>query len=44
MTSVYVIDSSSLINMHRQIPRDVFPSVWGRPESEINAGRLIAPR
>ena len=44
MTSVYAIDSSSLINLHRQIPRDAFSSVWCRLESEINANRLIAPR
>lgn len=44
MMSVYVADSSSLTNPHRQIPTDVFPSVRGRLESEINAGRLIAPR
>ncbi len=44
MMSVYVADSSSLTNPHRQIPTDVFPSVRGRLESDINAGRLIAPR
>ena len=30
MTPVYVIGSSSLINLHRQIPRDAFSSVWGK--------------
>lgn len=44
MTRIYVIDSSSLINMHRQIPVDIFPSVWHKLESEINGGRLIAPK
>lgn len=44
MTRVYVIDSSSLIHLHRQIPRDVFPSVWRKLESKIKDGMLIAPR
>ena len=39
-----MIDSSSLIHLHRQIPRDVFTNVWRRLESEINDGVLIAPR
>ena len=45
MTSdTYVIDTSSLIELHRHQPRDVFPSVWARLEKLIREGRLIAPR
>lgn len=44
MMCVYVIDSSSLINLYRQIPLDVFPSVWGKIESKIKDGKLIAPK
>jgi len=45
MTSnYYIIDSSSLIELNRHNPIDLFPTVWERIESLINKGRLIAPK
>jgi len=39
----YVIDSSSLIDLNRYSPIDVFPSVWKNLESLISQDRLVAP-
>jgi len=39
----YVIDSSSLIDLNRHSPIDVFPSVWKNLESLISQDRLVAP-
>jgi len=45
MTSnYYIIDSSSLMELNRHNPIDVFPTVWQRIESLINKGLLIAPK
>jgi len=41
--NIYVIDSSSLINLNRYSPIDVFPSVWKNLESLISQDRLVAP-
>jgi len=41
--SSYVIDSSSLIDLNRHSPIDVFPSVWNNLESLISQDRLVAP-
>lgn len=40
----YIIDTSSLIELHRNTPRDVYPSVWKKLESLIKKKRLIAPK
>ncbi|WMT43722.1 MAG: DUF4411 family protein [Cuniculiplasma divulgatum] len=37
------MDSSSLIELNRHNPIDVFPSVWKNMESLISKGLLIAP-
>ncbi|EQD78431.1 Uncharacterized conserved protein UCP008505 [mine drainage metagenome] len=39
----YIMDSSSLIELNRHNPIDVFPSVWKNMESLISKGLLIAP-
>jgi hypothetical protein len=41
--SLYVIDSSSLINMNMNYPKTVFRSLWVRCDSLIAEGRLCAP-
>ena len=44
MTSnIYIMDSSSLIELNRHNPIDVFPSVWKNMESLISKGLLVAP-
>ena len=40
----YIIDSSSLIELNRHNPIDVFPSVWKNMESLIGKGTLVAPK
>jgi len=40
----YIIDSSSLIELNRHNPIDVFPSVWKNMESLISKGLLVAPK
>lgn len=39
----YVIDSSSLIELNRRYPIDVFPNLWDKIEDLINKGFLISP-
>lgn len=39
----YVIDSSSLIDLKRKYPVDVFPGVWEKIDDLIVSNRLIAP-
>ncbi|HEY8140896.1 MAG TPA: DUF4411 family protein [Nitrososphaera sp.] len=43
-SSYYVIDSSSLIELHRHNPIDVYPTVWKHIESLIRKGTLAAPK
>ena len=44
MTSTnYIMDSSSLIELNRHNPIDIFPSVWKNMESLIGNGVLVAP-
>ena len=38
----YVIDSSSLIELNRRYPIDVFPTLWKNVEDLINDGYLIS--
>lgn len=44
MTTInyYVIDSSSLIELNRSYPIDVFPSLWKNVETLIEKGFLIS--
>lgn len=42
-SSIYVVDSSALIDLRVLYPRDTFPGVWDRLEALIREGRLIAP-
>jgi len=39
----YIMDSSSLIDLNKHSPIDVFPSVWKNLESLIGQGLLVAP-
>jgi hypothetical protein len=41
---VYVIDTSSLIDLGLHYPRDTFPSVWSNVEAAIGRGTLLSPR
>jgi len=41
--NLYIIDSSSLIELQRRYPSDIFPSVWEHIHELAFAGRLIAP-
>jgi len=40
----YIIDSSSLIELNRRNPIDIFPTVWQSIESLISKGLLVAPK
>lgn len=40
---IYIIDTSSLIEMKDKYPEIVFPSVWRKMEELFKQGRLIAP-
>lgn len=40
----YIIDSSSLIELNRHNPLDVFPSLWKKIESLIDLGLLVSHR
>ena len=44
MTTInyYVIDSSSLIELNRRYPIDVFPTLWKNMEKLIEKGHLIS--
>lgn len=44
MPDIYCVDTSSLIALHRQFPRDVFPGVWENVEKLVASGRLLAPK
>lgn len=41
---MYVIDTSSLIDLGLHYPRDTFPSVWNETEVLIKRGTLLSPR
>ncbi len=41
--NLYIIDTSSLIELQRRYPSDIFPSVWEHIHDLAIAGRLIAP-
>jgi hypothetical protein len=44
MTPSYSVDTSSIIRLHRELPRDVFPTVWDNLERLIASGRAFLPR
>ena len=39
---IYCIDSSSLINLFRHYPRDIFPSLWEKLDKIIKNGQIIS--
>ena len=39
----YIMDTSSLVELNRHNPIDVFPSVWNNLESLVIKGFLVAP-
>lgn len=41
--NLYIIDTSSLIELQRRYPSDIFPSVWEHIHDLAVARRLIAP-
>ncbi|HHD16177.1 MAG TPA: DUF4411 family protein [Euryarchaeota archaeon] len=41
---VYIIDSSSLIDLNKRNPMDVYPGVWRKMEGLIIKHRLFAPK
>lgn len=43
-SSHYIIDSSSLMELNRYNPIDVFPTVWDKLELLISRGLLSAPK
>jgi len=43
-SNCYVIDTSSLIELNKHNPMDVYPGVWEKIEQLINSNRLVAPK
>ena len=43
MTNLYHVDTSSLIDLQENYPRNSFPTVWNKFESLITLSQLIAP-
>ena len=41
--TVYCIDTSILIDLHRLYPQGVFPSLWTHLERLVGEGRAVAP-
>lgn len=41
---IYCIDTSSLVDLNRRYPQDIFPGVWDRLSALAGIGRLVAPR
>lgn len=41
--NLYIIDTSSLIEIQRRYPQDIFPSIWKHLHDLALEGRLIAP-
>lgn len=40
----YIIDTSSLIELNKHNPMDVYPGVWQKMEGLVNSERLFAPK
>lgn len=43
-TTVYIIDTSSLIELNKHNPMDIYHSPWKKIDGLVNSGRLFAPR
>jgi len=41
--SLYVVDTSFLIEVHKRYPQKLLPGIWKDIETLIGAGRIIAP-
>ncbi len=41
---IYIIDSSSLIELNKHNPMDVYVSVWNKISLLIGNDRLVAPK
>jgi len=41
--NIYIIDTSSLIEMKNRYPKKNFPSLWEKVEELISKNRLISP-
>jgi len=44
VTRIYIIDTSSLVELNRHNPMDIYPTPWEKVEGLIKSGRLVAPR
>lgn len=44
MASVYVIDTSSLIELNQHYPQDTFSGLWDKLEALVQNDRMIAPK
>jgi len=44
VTRIYIIDTSSLIELNRHNPMDIYKTPWQKMEGLIRSGRLVAPR
>jgi hypothetical protein len=44
MAAPYTIDASSLVQLQRHYPREVFPGIWGRMEELADDGGVFLPR
>jgi hypothetical protein len=40
----YIIDTSSLVELNKHNPMDVYPGVWKKLEKLVREGRLLAPK
>ncbi len=40
----YIIDTSSLIEMNKHNPMDIYHTLWQKMDSLVKNGRLFAPR
>jgi len=41
---MYIIDTSSLVELNKHNPMDIYPGVWKRMEGLIHSKRLFAPK
>jgi len=41
--NIYIIDTSSLIEMKNKYPKEVFPTLWKNITELISKNRLISP-
>ena len=43
-SNFYIIDTSSLVELNRHNPLDVFPTIWDKLTELIDKNRLVAPK